>query len=100
MTPDQFQQLRLERFIQAGKILAGDEPGWPARLARRLDMNRGYVASIVAGTRPVNDDTERKLAAAIDAWWAEMHRNTMPIMRIKMELEAYLDLDGGDDASI
>lgn len=100
MTP---AEQRTHRFIAAGKILAGDEPGWAARLARRLDMNRGYVAAIVAGTRPVNIDAEVRLAEAIDVWWQEVRDNAQLIMRIKIELDTELGTgksgkDGGRDA--
>ncbi len=47
------QEQRLQRLTEAGHIMCGDDHGWTARLARRLDMNRGYVASIIAGKRPV-----------------------------------------------
>ena len=88
------QPARLARFVEAGTIIAGDEPGWPARLARRLDMNRGYVASVVAGTRPLNDDMERKLSAAIEAWFHQIKRDAGRAIQLRIEIDVELKKSG------
>lgn len=88
---------RLARFVEAGKIIAGDEPGWPARLARRLDMNRGYVASVVAGTRPINEDLERKLSAAIEEWFHQIKRDAGRAIQLRIEIDVELKESGSGD---
>jgi transcriptional regulator with XRE-family HTH domain len=54
---------RAKRIVLAGKTMAG--PRWQSALSRASGISQSYLAMIASGERPVTDDVERKVAAAL-----------------------------------
>ncbi|HMJ27299.1 MAG TPA: helix-turn-helix transcriptional regulator [Xanthobacteraceae bacterium] len=54
---------RARRIIDAGKTLAGAR--WQSALSRASGISQSYLAMIASGERPMTDEVEDKVVAAL-----------------------------------
>ena len=55
---------RAVRIVAAGETLAGG-PRWQSALSRATGISQSYLSAIATGDRPVTDEVEDKVVAAL-----------------------------------
>jgi hypothetical protein len=72
---------RAKRIVVAGETLAG--PRWQSALSRASGVSQSYLAMISSGDRPVTDEVEDKVVAAIGREIERLGKTTTKLMEIQ-----------------
>jgi hypothetical protein len=74
---------RARRIVDAGKLLAG--PRWQSALSRASGggISQSYLAMIASGDRPVTDEVEDKVVAALDNEIARLSKTAKHLAEIR-----------------
>lgn len=91
------QDPKLQRWLDTGRLIVGDSPGWQTRLAKAIGLSPAYVSHINTGQRPLTAEAEQKMVWALKAA-IETRQSQIGWMKQRLqELERDLEPEPDDE---